>query len=53
MHLGNNNNRETYQMNGCTLEHTVSEKDIGVYVQDNLKPSLHCTKIAAKANAIV
>ena len=53
MQLGNNNNRETYQMNGCILEHTVSEKDIGVYVQDNLKPSLHCTKIAAKANAML
>ena len=40
-------------MNMITLEHTVLEKDIGVYIQDNLKPSLHCTKIATKANAML
>ena len=35
------------------VSHTSSEKDIGVYIQDDLKPSLHCTKIATKANAML
>ena len=40
-------------MEGKVLETTIAEKDIGVMVQDNLKPSLHCAKVAAKANGVL
>jgi hypothetical protein len=53
MHLGRNNSKETYTMDGHVLETTRAEKDIGVMVQDDLKPSLHCAKVAAKANGVL
>ena len=53
MHLGKNNVKETYTMDGQVLETTSAEKDIGVMVQDYLKPSLYCAKVAAKANGVL
>ena len=53
MHLGKHNTKQVYSMDGQVLETTNAEKDIGVMVQDNLKPSLHCTKVAAKANGML
>ena len=53
MHLGKKNTRMTYMMGNRLLESTTSEKDIGVMVQENLKPSLHCAKVAAKANGVL
>jgi hypothetical protein len=50
MHLGKKNVKEDYTMDGSVLESTAAEKDIGVMIQDTLKPSLHCAKTAAKAN---
>ena len=40
-------------MGGMELNTTTPEKDIGVMVQDSLKPSLHCAKAAAKANGML
>ena len=31
------------------LEETQTEKDLGVYLFNSLKPSLHCSKTASKA----
>jgi ribonuclease P/MRP protein subunit RPP40 len=53
MHLGKRNARQEYTMEGTVLESTVAEKDIGVMIQDSLKPSLHCAKTAAKANGVL
>ena len=54
MHLGRTGNPgNVYMMGGSVLESTKAEKDIGVMVQDSLKPSLHCSKAAAKANAVL
>ena len=53
MHLGKRNVKETYTMDGQVLATTRAEKDIGVMVQDDLKPSLHCAKVAAKANGVL
>ena len=53
MHIGKHNVKDTYMMNGQVLETTRAEKDIGVMVQDDLKPSLHCAKVAAKANGVL
>ena len=40
-------------MEGTVLETTAAEKDIGVMIQENLKPSLPCAKTAAKANGLL
>ena len=51
MHIGKNNVKGTYMMGDMVL--TAAEKDIEVIIQDNLKPSLHCTKVEAKANGVL
>ena len=54
MHLGRRGNSGAeYMMEDTVLESTRAEKDIGVMIHDSLKPSLHCTKAAAKANAVL
>ena len=54
MHLGRGGNPgHVYRMGDSLLENTPAEKDIGVIVQDTLKPSLHCAKAAAKANSVL
>ena len=53
MHLGKKNVRQEYTMEGRVLESTAAEKDIGVMIQENLKPSLHCATTAAKANRVL
>ena len=41
MHLGINNNKANYELNGKTLEVT-EERDLGVVVQNDLKCSKQC-----------
>ena len=53
MHVGNSNPRASYTMTGASLDTTAMEKDIGVKVQDNLRPSLHCAEAAQRANAVL
>ena len=54
MHLGRRGNPgHVYMMGESMLENSSAEKDIGVIIQDSLKPSLHCAKAAAKANAVL
>ncbi len=53
MHLGKNNKDFDYQMGNITLERTKCEKDLGVWVDDDLKLSNHANKQAIKANRIL
>ena len=53
MHFGHQNASQAYWLNNATLESTREEKDLGIYVTDNLKFSNHITKIAAKANSVL
>ena len=56
MHIGSraaHNEHQKYLFNGNTLEETVLEKDLGVYVTPNLKSEAHVAKVAAKANSMV
>ena len=46
MHVGRNNPGYEYKMAGIKLCEVEEEKDIGVTIQSNLKPSKHCQKIA-------
>jgi hypothetical protein len=49
MYFGNNNPKNQYHLDGTSLEVITEEKDLGVIVTDNLKPTKQCTKAASKA----
>jgi hypothetical protein len=53
MHVGANNPCYDYYMRGTKLGTTVEEKDIGVTITKNLKPSAHCSKAAGRATAVL
>ena len=50
MHFGRNNQKYQYLMNGQPLQTSDCEKDIGVLISSDLKPSLQCATAAKKAN---
>ena len=49
MHIGSGNKQHDYIMGNTKLETIDEEKDLGVYITNDLKPSTHCSKAAAKA----
>jgi hypothetical protein len=53
MHLGHRNPNYEYQMGGQVLSATQEEKDIGVTVTENLKPSAQCARAARTAQAVL
>ena len=53
MHFGRNNCRQEYTMGGHTLESSRQEKDLGVLIDQNMKPSAQCAKAALKANMVL
>ena len=53
MHIGNNNKEFKYKMGDKELSSSEFEKDIGVIIQRNLKPSMQCAKAAKTANAVL
>ena len=58
IHFGRNNIRHKYVMGGyapagVVLEEVKVEKDVGVMVSEDLKPSIQCSQAAKKANSIL
>ena len=53
MHFGPNNKKFNYTMEGRGLEEVEVEKDVGVLVADNLKPSQQCSAAAGRANGVL
>ena len=53
MHLGRSNPCYEYTMDGVKLAVIEEEKDIGVTIQRNLKPSKHCKRVAGTASAVL
>ena len=53
LHLGARNAGYQYTMGGAALEEVEYEKDVGVMVHKSLKPSMQCSKAAARANGIL
>ena len=53
MHFGKNNSKQEYTMGGVALESSKQEKDLGVLIEDNLKPKAQCAKAASKANMVL
>jgi hypothetical protein len=53
MFMGHRNSGHVYQMNEQVLDVTAEERDIGVVVADNLKPSAQCANIARTAQTVL
>ena len=53
VHFGHNNPCHNYVMNGTPIEKVENEKDIGVNVCSNLKPSDHCARAAGTAMGVL
>jgi hypothetical protein len=53
MHFGHNNPVHRYSMGGVELGVTEEERDIGVSVQKNLRPSAQCAKAARTASTVL
>ena len=53
LHLGHNNKKNTYMLGGLKIEPSHHEKDVGVYVQDDLKFDLQCKKVSSTCNRII
>ena len=58
MHVGRHNKRHIYSMDGTALDGTAlaetkEERDIGVVLSNNLKPTAQCKKAAQTANAVL
>ncbi len=53
MHVGRNNPEYEYTMRGQKLEMMDEERDIGVMITKNLKPSVQCEKAAGRAMTVL
>jgi len=53
MHVGPHNPGYEYFMRGTKLDTTEEERDIGVTVTRNLKPSAQCSKAAGRATSVL
>ena len=53
LHIGNKNTKAQYTMNGTQLKAVDKERDLGVIISSDLKPSLQCSEAIKKANQIV
>ena len=53
LHIGNNNLYTKYTMNGSELTKVSHEKDLGVTINNDLKPSKHCSDVIKTANKLV
>ena len=50
MHFGSSNPKFKYYMNGDQIRESEAERDIGVIISSNMKPSVMCAAVAKKAN---
>jgi len=53
MHIGRHNPMFTYTIANKQLEAVKQEKDLGVIIAEDLKPSIHCTESYTKANRML
>ena len=53
MHVGRGNIKANYTMQGQALSITEQERDIGVLVSHDLKPSRQCAEAARRGNAVL
>ena len=50
LHVGRSNPKFTYFMNGEEVEAVKDEKDLGIHIEDTMKPTKQCAAAAKEAN---
>ena len=53
LHIGNRNVQANYTMNGKQLVKVEQEKDLGVVISSDLKPSKQCSEVVKTANKLI
>ena len=53
VHVGRNNPRHSYNMNGEKLDSDDAETDVGITITHNLKPSVQCQKASLTALGVL
>ena len=53
LHFGYNNDCTSYVLCGDTISEPGSERYLGCIISDNLKPTLHCQRLAFNAHALI
>ena len=53
MHLGHNNKKKNYYINGTEIKKVQEEKDLGILISEDLKPKKHVAKMVKKANRLL
>ena len=53
LHIGNRNVQANYTMNGKHLAKVEQEKDLGVVISSDLKPSKQCSEVVKTANKLI
>ncbi len=53
MHIGINNDNVEYLINGVELSVANTKKDLGVMINDDLEPSIQCSKVVKTTNKLV
>ena len=53
LHIGNQNPKATFSINNIPMTSVDKEKDLGIIVSTDLKPSKHCTEVVKIANKLV
>ena len=53
LHLGHNNVHYVYYMDNESIQPVTEEKDLGVIISEDLKPSKQCTEVVKKANMVL
>ena len=53
MHFGRGNVHQVYSMGGTNLQSVKEEKDLGVWISDDLKVAKHCSYACNRANMML
>ena len=53
MHLGRGNGQHRYVLDGQKIQRVSEQKDLGVLIADNLKPSAHCVTVYKQASRVL
>ena len=53
LNIGSKNMKSSYTMNNIQLENVSNEKDLGIIISNDLKPTKQCTEAVKKANKLI
>ena len=53
LHLGRGNGQHRYVLDGQEIQRVSEQKDLGVLIADNLKPSAHCVTSCKQASRVL